>query len=59
LALYEKALQLSPNNDEARAAHYNAACAYAKLKQWPQAAESVKAAVNDYDLKLQVALEVR
>jgi hypothetical protein len=59
LALYEKALQLSPNDDEARAAHYNAACAHTKLKQWPQAADSARAAINDYNLKLQVALEVR
>jgi tetratricopeptide (TPR) repeat protein len=59
LSLYKKALQLSPDDDEARAAHYNAACAHTKLKQWLQAADSVKAAVNDYKLKLQVALEVR
>lgn len=56
LALFETAMDLSPNEDEARAALYNAACAHAKLQQWQQSAESVVRAVNEYNLKLVVAL---
>lgn len=51
-------MQLSPDEDEARAALYNAACCHTKLKQWDSAVECAMKAINDYDLKLVVALRV-
>jgi len=59
LQLFSRAMSLSPNDDEARAALYNGACAKAKLKQWQGAADDVTRAVNDYKLKLDVAVKVR
>ena len=50
---------MRPNNDEARAAHYNAACCYTALGQWEEAADQLVVAVNDYDLKFSVAIKVR
>ncbi len=58
LQLFQKALTLSPNEDEARAALYNAACCHTKLKQWQPAVDCAMRAINDYDLKLVVALRV-
>ena len=49
---------MRPDNDEARAAHYNAACCYTALGQWEEAAENLVAAVNEYDLKFSVAIKV-
>ncbi|PRW20574.1 LOW PSII ACCUMULATION chloroplastic [Chlorella sorokiniana] len=57
LALFLRAQQLSPNADEACAACYNAACAQTRLRQWDAAVESLMRAVNDYGLKLSVALK--
>lgn len=56
LKLFQRALQLNPNDDEARAALYNSACALTKLKRWEEAADAVISAVNDRELKLTVAL---
>jgi tetratricopeptide (TPR) repeat protein len=56
LKLFQRALELNPNDDEARAALYNSACALTKLKRWEEAANAVISAVNDRDLKLSVAL---
>lgn len=56
LALFVRAQQLSPDEDEARAACYNAACAQTRLRQWEAAVDSIRRAVNDYNLKLSVAL---
>ena len=56
LTLFQKALTLNPNDDEARAALYNSACALTKLKRWDEAADAVVSAVNDRGLKLSVAL---
>lgn len=58
LVLFQKALTLKPNEDEARAALYNAACCHTKLKQWQPAVECAMKAINEYDLKLVVALRV-
>ena len=58
LRLYRAAMDMQPSRDEARAAMYNAACAHVKLQQWKEATEAVKSAVNDYDLKVEVAQEV-
>lgn len=58
LRLFRAALDLRPNNDEARAALYNKACAHARLKNWQEAADDVVSAVNDYGLKLEVAVKV-
>ena len=59
LPLFLRAQQQRPNADEARAALYNAACAHTKLRQWQAAADAVLAAINDYELKLAVAMKVR
>ena len=59
LRLFSAAMTLKPNDDEARAALYNAACAKVKLKDWQGAADDVSRAVNDYRLKLDVAVKVR
>lgn len=56
LSLFQGAMALSPSADEARAALYNSACAHTRLKQWAPAAAAVVSAVNDYDLKLSVAV---
>jgi tetratricopeptide (TPR) repeat protein len=56
LRLFLHALKQSPNDDEACAALYNAACAYTKLERWQEASDAVVKAVNDYNLKLVVAL---
>lgn len=58
LQLFSRAMSLSPNEDEARAALYNGACAKAKLKNWQGAADDVIRAVNEYKLKLEVAVKV-
>lgn len=57
LALFQRALELQPSEDEARAALYNAACAHTKLSQWQPAVDAVVKAVNDYELRLTVALK--
>ena len=59
LRLFQEALALQPTADEACAALYNSACCYAKLRQWQPAVDAISAAVNDYDLKLTVAVNVR
>ncbi len=59
LRLFSEALDLQPTADEARAALYNSACCHAKLRQWQPAVDAISAAVNDYDLKLTVAFNVR
>ena len=50
------AQRLSPSNDEMLAAIYNAACAYVELGRWQEAADSLEKAINQYDLKVSVAL---
>lgn len=57
LALFVKAQQQNPNEDEGRAACYNAACAHTKLRQWKLAADAAVKAINEYELKLSVALK--
>lgn len=59
LRLFSSAMTLRPTDDEARAALYNAACAKAKLKDWQGAADDVLRAVNEFSLKLEVAVKVR
>ncbi|KAL4854848.1 Protein LOW PSII ACCUMULATION 1 [Chlorella vulgaris] len=56
LTLFQKALSLQPDADEARAAAYNSACAHTRLRQWEPAVEAIKLAVNTHGLKLSVAL---
>lgn len=58
LRLFQAALEMQPSDDEARAALYNSACCYAKQKRWQPAVDAVVSAVNDYDLKLSVAVKV-
>ncbi|WPT16545.1 Protein LOW PSII ACCUMULATION 1 [Picochlorum sp. SENEW3] len=52
-----RAQTLNPTEDEMRAAVYNSACAYVKLKRWQDASETLQRAINDYDVKLSVALK--
>lgn len=59
IALFEEAMNLNPDQDEARAAIYNIACCQAQLKNWKASANAVESAVNNYGLKLKVALEVK
>ena len=58
LQLFSRAMTLRPNEDEARAALYNGACVKVKLKNWQGAADDVLRAVNEYKLKLEVAVKV-
>lgn len=55
LGLFSRALALRPDDDEARAALYNSACALTRLRRWQEAADAVVAAVNERGLKLAVA----
>ncbi|EFJ44781.1 acetylglucosaminyltransferase [Volvox carteri f. nagariensis] len=55
--LYRLGLDMKPNEDEARAALYNLGCALAKQKKWAEASDSIVKAINDYKLKLTVALK--
>ncbi|CAD7695268.1 unnamed protein product [Ostreobium quekettii] len=57
LGLFNRAMDFGPNQEEATAAKYNAACCLAKLKRWKEAADGVVEVVNDYNLKLKVAME--
>lgn len=50
---------MQPNDDEARAALYNLGCALTKQKKFSEAVEAIERAINDYGLKLIVALRVR
>jgi tetratricopeptide (TPR) repeat protein len=54
-SLFSTALDLRPASEEAAAALYNQACAYAKLRRWQDASEALERAVNDHGLKLSVA----
>ncbi len=51
-----KAQRLGGSADEMRAAVYNSACAYVKLKKWKDACDALEKAINTYDVKLVVAL---
>ena len=57
LSLFVEASKV-PNatDDELRAAIYNSACAYVKLKRWKEACSQIEQAINDYDVRLVVAL---
>lgn len=57
--LFQAAMDLNPSSQEGVAALYNLGCAYAKQQKWQQAADAIGRAVNEYDLKLSVALQVR
>jgi len=59
LRLFKAAMDLKPSEEEAIAALYNAGCAHAKRKEWAEAANVILSAVNDYNLKISVALQVR
>lgn len=45
-----RAQTLNPTEDEMRAAVYNSACAYVKLKRWQDASQALQKAINDYDV---------
>ena len=51
-------MDLNPTDDEAMAALYNLGCALSKDKQWKAAADAIVLAINDYRLRLAVALKV-
>jgi tetratricopeptide (TPR) repeat protein len=50
-------LEMGPGQDEAMAAYYNLGCVYAKQKKYKQASEAIVKAINDYNLRLIVALK--
>lgn len=56
--LYQLSLEMKPNDDEARAALYNMGCALTKMQQYKAASDCIMRAINDYSLKLAVALKV-
>jgi len=55
--LFKAATEMNANDEEMCAALYNLGCAYSKLKMWKPAADAITRAVNDYRLKVTVALE--
>eukprot|EP00775_Hariotina_reticulata_P014332 gene14332-58_t len=55
--LFKAALQLQPSSEEACAALFNLGCAYAKQRKYKEASEAIGRAVNEYGLKLTVALK--
>jgi len=57
LSLFVEASKVpDATDDELRAAIYNSACAYVKLKRWKEACSQIERAINEYDVKLVVAL---
>ncbi|KAJ6798776.1 uncharacterized protein M6B38_210925 [Iris pallida] len=56
LAQFESALDLSPNPTEAQAALYNKACCHAYRGEGKKAAECLRTALRDYNLKFSVIL---
>lgn len=59
LRMFRAAMEKPVSRDEARAAEYNAACALVKLERWGEAADSVKRAIEEHDLKIDVAVQDR
>jgi tetratricopeptide (TPR) repeat protein len=59
LAAYRAAMSMEPNEDEARAAQYNQACAHVRLQQWQEASQCLKQAVNVYNLKYSYLTKAR
>lgn len=57
-SLFSRAMQLQPTSEEGQAASYNSACALTRLKRYKEAADAVLQAVNEYGLKLDVAVKV-
>jgi TolA-binding protein len=57
--LFKAALDMDPPSDVACAALFNLGCAYAKQRNFKEAAAAIGSAVNNYNLKLSVALKVR
>jgi hypothetical protein len=56
--LFSRAMELKTSEEEGRAASYNSACALTKLKRYKEAADQILLAVNEYGLKLDVAVKV-
>lgn len=54
--LFEEAIANATNDTEMRAGLYNLACAKAKLGEYDEACQSLLRAVNEYKLKIDVAL---
>lgn len=55
--LFKMAMELKPSEEEASAAMFNLGCAYAKTKQWKEAADAITEAINKYNLRLAAALK--
>lgn len=51
---FTRALEMKPNEDEARAASYNRACGYVKMNMYDEAKDDLIAAVNVHNLKFKV-----
>jgi tetratricopeptide (TPR) repeat protein len=56
--LFKAAMQLQPSSEEAAAALYNLACAYAKQRKFKEACQALQEAVDDHNLKISVAINV-
>lgn len=58
IRLFKAAMQLQPTSEEAAAALYNLACAYAKKRKFKEACQALQEAVDDHNLKISVAINV-
>jgi tetratricopeptide (TPR) repeat protein len=58
IRLFKAAMQLQPSSEEAAAALYNLACAYAKKRKFKEACQALQEAVDDHNLKISVAINV-
>ena len=52
-----QAMTMNPNQEEGRAAYYNAACAHVSLGNDKEAADCLRTAINDFRLKFSVILK--
>eukprot|EP00879_Flechtneria_rotunda_P008535 GHRR01008942.1.p1 GENE.GHRR01008942.1~~GHRR01008942.1.p1 ORF type:complete len:328 (+),score=78.40 GHRR01008942.1:90-1073(+) len=55
--LFNAAMDLKPSSEVAAAALFNLGCTYAKQRRFKNAASAIGKAINDYDLKISVALK--
>jgi len=58
MELFNKALEMNPDEKEASAAAYNIACCYVELEDWQKAADQLVKVVNDYRLDIEIPKKV-
>lgn len=56
--MFKAAMELKPSSEEACAALFNMGCAYARQRKFKEAAETIGKAINEHQLKVNVALKV-